>query len=263
MNLTYIYEHDIIHYKGSFYHPYLSKILNRYRYFTDNITCCTSVVETDLSSLSSEELKEYRIDNIYKIVFIEKINSIVKLLNNDNKKVIKHQIDNSDLVITKLPSTSGEIAISYARKTSKPILTEMVGCVWDSLYNHSFRGKLYAPYKFYTTRKAVKQAPYVIYVTDSFLQSRYPTNGINIGCSDVVIKNVSKTILTNKINYLKSCNINELSLCTLAGLDVIYKGQHDVIRAIAYLKERGFNFQYYIAGKGTGKRLKNIAKGAS
>jgi hypothetical protein len=37
----------------------------------------------------------------------------------------------------------------------------------------------------YSTRKAVINAPYVLYVTNEFLQRRYPANGRHIGCSDV------------------------------------------------------------------------------
>lgn len=260
MNLLYVYGHLVYLYNGDYYHPYLNSILERYKYFTNNITVCSTIVEENLSYLSLEELECQRINNASQFVGIDKLNTLTKLFNNENKSIIKREVSNSDMIITKLPSRSGEFAISCALDLKKPILVEMVGCPWDSLFNHSLRGALYAPYSFLRTKKYVRISPYVIYVTEVFLQSRYPTKGEYIGCSDVVIEAVSDDTLVRKINKIESVNVKKLSLCTLAGLDVKYKGQEYVIKALYLLNKKGYKCHYYLAGGGSGERILKLAR---
>ena len=45
---------------------------------------------------------------------------------------------------------------------------EVVGCAWDALWNHSYKGKILAPKSYMSMRRAVSKAPYVVYVTNGF-----------------------------------------------------------------------------------------------
>mgnify|MGYP003308153622 CR=1 FL=1 len=51
-----------------------------------------------------------------------------------------------------------------------------------------------------------------------------------------------------------------MKLGTVASVELKYKGQEYVFRAIAKLKEQGYNIKYYLAGGGDNTRLKEIAK---
>ena len=95
----------------------------------------------------------------------------------------------------------------------------------------------------------------MIYVTNKFLQKRYPTYGEQISCSDV------KTDI-RKESKSKSIDLDRKKLIfgTIGALDIKYKGQEYVIKAIAYLKRQGYDIEYQLVGPGTGKRLKKIAK---
>ena len=174
-------------------------------------------------------------------------------------KMLEEQVKAADAVIIRLPSFLGNKACNLVQKYKKPYIIEMVGCAWDSLFNHGLKGKMIAPFSFCETRRFVKKAPYVLYVTEEFLQKRYPTNGNNIGCSDVVIDDVSPEILTRRIDKINNRDGKRI-IGTTAAVDVTYKGQEHVIRALALLKEQGItSYEYQLAGNGDNNYLKRIA----
>ena len=79
----------------------------------------------------------------------------------------------------------------------KPVLLELVACPFDSLWNKSVLWKLLAVPYYLSTKYITKESDYVVYVTDKFLQSRYPSEGKQINCSDVELKkleNIDTTI---------------------------------------------------------------------
>lgn len=178
------------------------------------------------------------------------------------KEIIKKAVMKSDYVVVRLPSTIGFIAIELARKLKKPYLVEVVTCPWDSYWNHSLKGKFVAPIMYYTTKKYVKSAPYVVYVTNEFLQNRYPTNGKNVNCSNVALTEFDGTILKKRLNKISNISINDkLIIGTTAAVDVRFKGQQYVIKALGKLKKQGItNFEYQLVGGGNSRFLKTVAK---
>lgn len=181
------------------------------------------------------------------------------ILSKEAKKMIEEEIRNSDGLIVKLHSKIAETAIHYARKHNIPYLVESVACPWDSYWNYSKFGKIVAPFMALSTKKELKRAPYAIYVTKHFLQSRYPTNGKWIDCSDVELKEGDNTVLERRLKKIKGQG-NSLVLGTLAQVDVKYKGQEYVIRALAKMKEKGYIFKYRLAGSGSNSYLKSVAE---
>ena len=86
----------------------------------------------------------------------------------------------------------------------------------------------------------MKSSDYALYVTENFLQRRYPCPGITCGCSDVKIDKLDDKILINRVNSLDSLLDNDsLKIATIANYSVKYKGQHFVISALARLKKIG------------------------
>ncbi len=176
-----------------------------------------------------------------------------------NKNIIRIASHEADFMIVRLPSLAGTIASFYFKKNHKPYLAEMVGCPWDSYWNHSFKGKIVAPIMWFLTRVATKNASYVAYVSESFLQKRYPTNGKILACSDVQIKKTSESVLSERLEKIQNMK-RPVVLGTVAGIDVRYKGQQYVIKAIAKLKKEGYCFKYRLVGTGSGKYLKKVAE---
>lgn len=173
---------------------------------------------------------------------------------------LKQEILMCDKMIIRLPSFLGLQALRLNRKIGKPYMIEMVACPWDALWNHGFAGKILAPYIFFRNRKELKDAPMVLYVTNQFLQYRYPTKGKAIGCSDVVISDFNENILNRRREKIEHCGKKKI-LGTIAAINVKYKGQQYIIESLGKLKRQGKeDFEYQLVGNGDSSFLKSIAK---
>ncbi len=179
----------------------------------------------------------------------------------DTHQIIEEAILNHDFLIARLPSNAGTIAIKYAEKHNKPYLAEVVGCPWDAYWHHSIKGKVVAPFMWVKTRNAVKNAPFVFYVTNEFLQRRYPSKGKTIGCSDVALLSFNNKVLEKRLNKIQDMRRDKpVILGTTAVVNMRYKGQEYVIAAISKLINEGYNFEYHLAGAGDNSFLKSIAE---
>jgi glycosyltransferase involved in cell wall biosynthesis len=177
------------------------------------------------------------------------------------ENIIAKEVENHDVLVARLPSAIGGLAIKYAIKYKKPYMIEMVGCVFDAYWNYNWKGKLIAHYKLKEYKRILHEAPYVVYVTSQFLQNRYPTKGKSIPCSNVELIEVDQKDIQTRLNKLKSFSKKQtIDICTIAGIDVPYKGQDDVIKALTKLREKNIFINYHIIGKGDSKYLQDIAE---
>lgn len=248
MNIIFCHDHKFRIISGEVYSTggLSDDVLTRYTELFGNVTVVARKIKED----KADEKYSKIINNRVKIIGIKEIsyNSLINL------------VKDSDCVISRLPSVIGSEIIEIAKKLKKPYLIEMVACPWDSLVNHSLKGKIVAPLFVAITKKQVKEAKYTLYVTNKFLQKRYPTNGRSIGCSDVSLDAFDKNILSKRINHIKTHN-DKMILGTTAAVNVRYKGQEFVIQALAILKKKGItNFEYQLVGNGDNSYLKNLAK---
>ena len=197
-----------------------------------------------------------------KIIPVQKQNTIKSLLigTSQVKELVKEEVKKADLCIIHLPSYHGDMVVKYAKKFSKPYITVICGCPWDSLWNYNWKGKIVAPFFTYSMKGAQKDAPYSIYVTTEFLQKRYPTTGKWIACSNVEMRTGLPGVLEKRLNAIKERQAKgrTLRIGTATAIDVPYKGQEYVIRALAKLKEKGIDMEYYMIGLGSKDRLQAI-----
>lgn len=174
------------------------------------------------------------------------------------KQVVLNEIKHDRAVIVRVPSSSGTIAADYCHKIGKPFLAEAIGCPWESLWNHSLEGKIMAPSSWRNMRHVMGNAPYSVYVTNEFLQHRYPTKGITAAISDVELQPMNSSVLDARLKHIRK-HSGRLKIATSGGL-VPYKGQQFVIRALAELKEQGnTNYEYHLAGSGDDETLRSLA----
>lgn len=174
------------------------------------------------------------------------------------KQVVLNEIKHDRAVIVRVPSSSGTIAADYCHKIGKPFLAEAIGCPWDSLWNHSLEGKIMAPSSWRNMRHVMGNAPYSVYVTNEFLQHRYPTRGITAAISDVELQPMNSSVLDARLKHIRK-HCGRLKIATSGGL-VPYKGQQFVIRALAELKKQGnTNYEYHLAGSGDDETLRSLA----
>jgi glycosyltransferase involved in cell wall biosynthesis len=234
------------------------EMYKRYLYLGDKVEFAMRVFETD------------NVSNLFNLNnFGLYINEIVPfnrphLLKNyfTSKKEIMLQVEYADILVVRLPSTIGSVAVSHARKINKPYLVEVVGCPWDTLRNHGFLGKLYSPFSRNKLKNHVLESPYVLYVTKFFLQTRYPSRFKSIGISDVILKDLPKE---NRkfLNYENFSMYKKITFTTLGGVNLTYKGHKHVLEAMVSLVKDGYNIHYNIVGGGDNTKLYNLAKGLS
>jgi glycosyltransferase involved in cell wall biosynthesis len=217
------------------------------------------------SEYARQSFNYFNKEKMYLIEVPNLVSSIKTLFSFKKHKMknerIKKAVLYNDCVIARLPSSNGNTAINMARKYHKPYLIELVGCPWDAYWNHSWKGKLFAPFMWYVTKKMVKNAPYVLYVTNDFLQRRYPSTGRTINCSDVALPTLDESVLDARLQKIKQMTKNKpVVIGTTAAVDVRYKGQEYVIQAIAELNKQGYNFEYRLVGGGDKTYLQSIAE---
>jgi len=244
---------------------YPSNIWNRYKIISNDITVMFRK-DKKIYTKSDAKIKYNILDKKISFVELEDILDSIKSYvsiskRNKNKRKIEDAVKKCDYLIARVPSACSYLAIDFAIKYHKPYIIEVVGCTWDSLWNYGIKGKILAFPSFLKQKKYVKKAENVIYVSNRFLQERYPSNGKQISCSDVILNKIDDSCLEKRLKKINSNSFNnKLVVGTLGGIDVTFKGQQYVIKAIKKLKEKGINIEYQVAGAGTGDRLLTLAK---
>lgn len=261
MTVVFAHDHILYKYEDKFYSNggLSSEVLQRYVNIYKDITVISRQKKIDVltNKLTLASINKVRFVGIPNFKSIKTFYKIIEA-----KKIVENEIRQSDCLIARLPSSIGSLAIKYAIRYNKPYLIEFVGCPWDALWNHSLKGKLIAPFMYFTTKKTVREANYVVYVTNKFLQKKYPTNGKSVNCSNVSLKEFNDNVIKarlNKINNMK--DTNKIVIGTIAAVDVRYKGQQFVIEALGKLKRQDIsNYEYQLVGGGNQTYLKLVAK---
>lgn len=268
MQMVFIYEDKIArdvdgnYYTGS---AFSQAVFDRYLQHFDHITLVmrkSPIAPEDTEALS--HMNRISSDRI-SVSFIpdtrESIQSfLTPAVHRELKRIVISEIDNAQAVIIRAHSVSGYIAAKYCRANGIPYLAEAVGCPWDSLWNHSLRGKVLAPFVRNQMRFIMKHASYAVYVTDTFLQKRYPTNGKAAAISDVELQTADDQVLDRRMEHIRS-HSGKLKIGTAGALHVSYKGQRFVIKALSKLKAQGLtDFEYHLAGGGDNTALLDLAQ---
>ncbi len=177
-------------------------------------------------------------------------------------KIISSEISNADIIIART-SELGRLAASCAKKEKIPYVAEVVGCAWDAFWNCGIPiGKAYAPLSFLRQRKMVKEAPFALYVTQDWLQQRYPCAGISAGISDVEIIQPSQEILTQRLSRSEADHTQKVVFGSNASLNHKYKGLKTAFQALHDFKYKNpsTKFEYRILGSGNNMPWKILAK---
>jgi glycosyltransferase involved in cell wall biosynthesis len=180
--------------------------------------------------------------------FFPNANSLRGLLfgRSDTRAKIAQLVSNHDVIILRGTSELGAMAYVEAKRQGKYIVMEVVSCAWDELWYHgSFKAKLYAFYRFFKQRQLARTADACFYVSQKFLQHRYPSNAPLIAAvSDVVV---------TKDQFYKRNNAAKLPVLIgmIGTLKNKLKGVHVAIKACRILKSKGItDFQVRVLGPG-------------
>jgi glycosyltransferase involved in cell wall biosynthesis len=185
------------------------------------------------------------------------------LFSKEIKVHLRKYIEKVDVVIIRAPSTLGSYAYEICRQLNRPYITEVVGCSWDSNCNYgSILGKLRAPFSYIQNKILIKKSFATLYVTEHFLQKRYPTKAsITTHASNVHIPPPQVTVLNKHLERLKNTTLSHIfKLGVLANVGVKYKGYDVAIDALHKLKARSpeLKFEFLIAGGGSSKHVSSL-----
>ena len=177
-------------------------------------------------------------------------------------RIIDREVRAADLLVARIPSLTARLAVARARALGKPVITECVACNWDALWNHHWRAKLSALWYYLAQKAVMRESTHAIYVTEAFLQARYPTRGESVAISNVDIPAPDPAVLDRRLEHIAACDqaTRPVRLVTVANVAVPYKGQGDVIRVLKTLSERGIKAEYHLVGGGDQARLRALAK---
>lgn len=256
-----LFAHDtpFFYYQGIYFSTGLnSTVLSRYTAFFENLVICGRQINTntEVVNVNKSSLKNVEFHNI------PNKNAILIWFSLKDRLHIKRLVQEVDFVIARLDSIIGFIAIDYAVQLKKPYIIELCTDPWDCYTNYGIKGKILAPFITLKTKKQVRNAKNVVYVTNKYLQSKYPNDSHNINISNVeCVPNISE--YKRKKALYKEINLDsDKIILGTAGALLPFKGQRFVIEALSIIKKKGYNNYYYkLAGEGADKvSLQALAK---
>lgn len=259
MKLLLVHDHFFtVHDNGTVYsHQFSYEVLKRYLTTFTSVTMIGRARRTNevagLNIATGEGVRFVFVDNLSKP--IRRLTSWRKVTGS-----IDSEVGDCDVVISRLPSELGLIAHRAAIRHKKISAVEVVGCGFSGLWHHgSLLGKLYAPVQFVRLRAAIRSAGGALYVTNKFLQSRYPPGEGALTCavSDVQLTEVAtQDVLERRSERYTRGNF---VIGIIASLSADYKGVGDAIRAVKSLRDAGHDVSLRVLGGGDASRFSNLA----
>ena len=172
---------------------------------------------------------------------------------------IRTAMQTCDAVIIRT-SAIGQLASEIALQLKKPWAVEVVGCAFDSLWNYgNWQGKVYAPLAATMNRRMIGKAPFAIYVTQRFLQNRYPCPGYCVGCSDVQLEKRDEKLLTHRLTRMGG-DVPAFTIGLIGSLVHSHKGIDTALRALGRSKKQLPPFEFRILGGGDPQHWQAMAE---
>ena len=208
MKVLFVHDHVFVTKEGKVYaNSFSYQVLKRYVDVFSQITVLArhrevmddEVIELPLAS--GEDVS---------FVFLESIASFRSFfgLRQRHEKKIAEIVKEHDAVIVRVPSELGLMTAEITNKMNKPYMLEVVGCAWDAMWNFgTWQSKIYAPFLYIKLKRSVKHANYITYVTEEFLQKRYPpsSKANTIGLSYVRLSEADEETLFHKLFFYPLC----------------------------------------------------------
>ena len=174
----------------------------------------------------------------------------------DMSKRIKKEVQVCDCLAIRMPTLYGIVAAHYARKYKKRYLVECVGDAFGSLWDHGgFIHKLCAIPNHIANKHYISKASAVRYVSQFYLQRKYKTGSINVGCALVVMDPPMDCVLEARLTKIE--NSGPRFIVGLIGeTQVEYRGHDTLIDAVSILVEKGYDIEIRFLSGGRGDSLR-------
>ena len=171
-------------------------------------------------------------------------------------KRIEEQVERADAVVIRGPVEFGMMAAKAARKLGKPYAIEMCGCAYDkTYYKGDWFNRIYAPVKYKHVQKMVHHADAVMYVTEKFLQQRYPTQGYQESASNVEIVAPPEYVINQRLEHIDARE-KTLNFGMIGNFGSGLKGLDVAIEALAIIERKRSegvslpDFHFKVLGQG-------------
>lgn len=186
---------------------------------------------------------------------VPSISNITSFLGDRRKAelCIEAALADSDALIARIPSELGFLAARVAERMGKPWAVEVVGCTWDGLWNYgTMRAKLWAPHSYHVMRRTVAKAKYVLYVSEAFLQQRYPShNALTVSCSNVELALASEAVLRARMQRIRNVQRSTVVFGLIGSMVTRYKGIQTVLAALPSVRRVIPRLEFRLLGEGS------------
>lgn len=259
--LAYIYDHryfkhnDKIYSSGALTHTLWSRFLEGF----DSLTVYGNIMEAtkeEVANLNSVTHPKVNFVDIGYMTYLKEF--IYGILKEDEN--LKIALKEYDALIIRVPGEISYNAFRIAKKLKKPVGLEVVGCPWDAYWNYgNIKAKFLAPIAYFRMRNVVRKSTHTVYVTQKFLQQRYPTKGKSINASNVEIRVPNPEIVEAKKSILNR-DKKKIRIGLMGSSNVKYKGHYEALKALALIKNKIPDFQIEFTGPGNNDWVYNLAK---
>ena len=166
------------------------------------------------------------------------------------RKILTDEISKAEAILIKPSTRRGMMAIGIAEKYKKPYMIEMTGDIHNALLQNPSRiRRMYAPVLYKQIRNRIQNCEFGLYVSNNYLQNKYPIKGKMCGCSDANISKLKPEILEERIKRIDDTELEKRVNLALVGFyQGTGKGVDTAIRALSRLDER---YHLNILGNGT------------
>ena len=228
-------------------YSYWEKYLERF----DSLLIIGEPVKSYLINGSLVELQDNRISVVI-VDPIERPKDIFKTksVRNELEKIIK----NSDCIMVKPSCRRGIISIKLCQKYNIPFFVELTGDVDKTLSErHNLIYFLYGKFLYHRIKKSIKKCQFGLYVTEQYLQRRYPISGEMCGCTDAIIPIAGDDVLSKRLEKIVSLDKN-INIGLIGYYHDKRKGIDLALKAISILKYK-YNIEINLHILGTGEQV--------
>lgn len=247
--------HDGIYSSGAFPSWAWERYLKEFSSLT--VVARSKNIEGCISSLRIDRSERERVE----FEFFESISTLRGLITGGGVigLRLKELVSRHDAVIVRLSSELGLLALKHAVSLKKKVAVELVDCPWDSYWNYGgLAAKLYAPLITRRVKAAVRKADGVLYVTQSFLQKRYPCHpgALTTACSNVNLNNIDEEVILRRLEriQLRTDIVKKAPVIgQIASLTGKFKGVQVMLEVVPELIKIYPGLKYKILGAGDPK----------
>ena len=174
------------------------------------------------------------------------------------KILAKKALPKADAYILRIPGMAASLLWYCLEKERLPYGVEVVGHAWSALGKGTVKSLLRPFARYILAREQKKQcqnAAAAAYVTESYLQSKYPSGGWSTYCSDIDLANdsiIDEQKLAERLAALRNAvdGKRPFRICHIGSMSALYKAQDVLIEAVAICRKKGFDTELTLLGDG-------------